>query len=391
MAALALLGGAIWWHWRQTHPQRPHPAAPLPASIPKTQAPLEQPNPFGAALSPSKAMANAGEKSVEVCGIGKVVWDTEGELTTKSLEAKSEENLARWQTSLLKSDDPRARAVGLLIDSRFNGPPAVESLVQLTEETHDPVVYAIALNACTHHVASTLSDLQPASCGQISATGWTAIDSDNAAAWMTLASIARSANDMIQENEAFARAAKATAFDGYNWSLFGFAEPEMPRDLNPLERYELSIYMVGIEAAMSSTHLTTASRHCSSDAIHDEGTRSQCDQVADLLVTKGSTLLDLGIGTAIGARVGWPKSRVAELTEQKEAFQQAERQQSEPDKGENFFSCANAARRNLFLHEWAQLGELGAAHEIIDRSGESISDLALKYRDFIYKLQHASP
>jgi hypothetical protein len=161
----------------------------------------------------------------------------------------------------------------------------------------------------------------------------------------------------------------------------------MPRGLNPLEQSSLSIRMVGIEAAMNTTTLSTASKHCSVEAVRDEQTRGQCAQLADLLVTKGTTVLDLAIGTAIGARAGWPKSRIAELTQQQEAFLQAEMQQAG---SEQSLACDNAARQNRFFHDWAQLGELGAARELISRSGETIADLAQKYRDFRENL-HTSP
>jgi hypothetical protein len=49
--------------------------------------------------------------------------------------------------------------------------------------------------------------------------------------------------------------------------------------------------LIGVEAALRSPGI--ASRHGSSDAMKDGTVRQQCDSVAELLVTKGTNLLDL--------------------------------------------------------------------------------------------------
>jgi hypothetical protein len=394
LTVLGLLVGTILWLWPQADQPSRQAATPA-ASTPKTRLQPVEPNPFFPSATPATAVPGGTEKILEICGVGRVAPETADQVE-KSLEATSERNAARWQAALLNSDDPRARAVGLFIEDLADGnmaratrsQPAIDSLVQLTEETHDPAAYAIALMACSHHAGSTPQDALPASCGQISAAGWTTIDSGNAASWLALAAIARTDKDVAKENAAFAQAAKATAFEAYNWSLFGFAEAAMPRDLNPLERSSLSIRMVGIEAAVSTTTLNTASKHCSAEAVRDEETRGQCEQLANLLVTKGTNVLELAMGTAIGTRVEWPKSRIAELTQQKEAFLQAEMLPAGPELA---LACDTVARQNRFFHDWAQQGELGAVREIIGRSGESIADWAQKYRDFRDNLQHTNP
>jgi hypothetical protein len=49
--------------------------------------------------------------------------------------------------------------------------------------------------------------------------------------------------------------------------------------------------------------------------MQDAQLRQQCDALAQLLVSKATTLLDLGLGIAVGARAGWPQMRVASVPE----------------------------------------------------------------------------
>ncbi|HEY4973854.1 MAG TPA: hypothetical protein VII41_09615 [Steroidobacteraceae bacterium] len=39
-------------------------------------------------------------------------------------------------------------------------------------------------------------------------------------------------------------------------------------------------------------------------------------------------------------------------------------------------------RGNVYMSQWARLGELGAARDSLERSGETVPDLARKQRDF---------
>jgi hypothetical protein len=376
----------FWWRNNQAPTQLLTPSITSPSALAAVQPP-----------APSKPAAiNKPVKTIEVCGFGKVTLDdSSSAVVGAEIEARIAKDVIRWHSALLNSGDVRARAAGLFIDSKFDGdsvrttpsPQSLHSLVQLAQETHDPAVYATALAACNGlKVASPGS-----SCEQISLQGWTKLDAGNAAPWLELAGAARAANDVATESAAFAQAVKATKVDGYNWSLFGFAEPDLPSDITPFERYQLSIQMIGIEAAMYSPQMPAsfASRHCSADGVRNEIVRSQCSQLAELFVTKGTTVLEFAVGTSIGARTGWPEARVAALKEEKEALEAAW-MQAEPDpaKPESEFSCEAAVRRNRFLHERAQLGEIAAARGAISLSGRTTAELAQSYREYLQRLIH---
>jgi hypothetical protein len=396
IAALAI---AVIFGFRLRHQHRPAVAKlPAPSEVP---APPQIPPvaPTTPIRTPPTSTAPHADKSIELCGVGTVPVDGPGAAKAGAdLDARAAKDMLRWRSALLNSSDVRARAVGLFIESRFDGnflrttalQQPLDSLVTLAEETKDPAVYAVALSACNNIGAPTLAG----NCEGISLKGWTKLEGENAAPWLELAGYARVVNDVVNENAAFAQAANAARVDAYSWSLFGFAEADIPSDVTPLERYELSIQMMGIETAMYSpqTPTVSASKHCSADGVRNELVRSQCSRLAELFVTKGTTVLDLIVGTSIGARIGWSQARVAALKEEKEALE-AVGMQAEPDpaKPDSAFSCEASVRRNHYLHERAQLGEIAAAREAIGLSGRTNAELAQIYREYLDKLMRSAP
>jgi hypothetical protein len=299
-------------------------------------------------------------------------------LTTKARD--------RWLATLLDSDDTGARAAGLFLQGKLDASGLIQpmteqsrdALVQLAVGSGDPAVYAMAVYAC-----NTYSDAAPSgSCQQISLQHWSTIDADNAAPWLLLAGKARAANDAASEAAAFGRATASHKVDAYNFSLYSVTEPALPSDLTPLERWTLTIELIGIESATASLQNGIAARHCSADAMRDAQTRQQCSALAELLVNKGTTLLDLSIGTRIGARAGWPQARVTSLEDQRDALMQVGTQ-AESDGGGDMWSCESVRRGNAYMSQQAHLGELGALRDALEQSGKTVPELARKHRDWL--------
>ncbi len=120
--------------------------------------------------------------------------------------------------------------------------------------------------------------------------------------------------------------------------------------------------------------------------MSDDGIRRQCEALAELLVHKGTNLLDLSVGTNIGARAGWSQKIVAGLTEERDALLQAS-MQDQPGGNDAFWTCDGARRGNAYMNKWARIGELGAARESVERSGRSVSELAQMQRNFMEKIR----
>jgi hypothetical protein len=97
--------------------------------------------------------------------------------------------------------------------------------------------------------------------------------------------------------------------------------------------------------------------------------------LAELMVGKAATLLDLSVGKSLGARVGWPAERVDSLTQEMKASMWAINELTGMYPKQQW-SCDSVVRGNSQLEE---LGERGLARQAIERSGESVLELSRKY------------
>ena len=373
----------------------------LPSDLPSAAAPSQAPNRVHSALSaaikppvtvsgPSIGKTGDDTSTIEVCGKGKVTLGASDPLAAyRYIDALSKPAARHWLTALLDSDDYHARAAGLFLEGKitdgFVVKPMAEqtrdALVQLAVGTHDPAVYAIAVRACNAYLDPVMG-----ACEQISLREWARIDADNATPWLLLAGAARAKNNPAAEADAFNQAAKARRIDSYYDSLLAFTEAGLPTDAAPLDGWYLAVAVMGIEGATALPEYGLTSKHCSTQAMQDNNVRQQCGALAELLVTKGTTLLDVSIGATLGARVGWPKGRVDGLTQERDALTQTI-MQATPAGNDDLWTCNGAERGNAYVHQRVQLGELGSAREARERSGETAEELARRQREYIEKLQ----
>jgi hypothetical protein len=331
---------------------------------------------------------------VRICGYGKVSFNQSDPVAiAQYVGALTKEAGARWLSALQDSGNLRARVAGLLLAGKVTGSdptqPVVEqtldAVIQLAAGTTDPAVYAMAVSMCGKHSSTP----EHVACQRIASQRWVQIDPDNAVPWLLLAGKAREHHDSTAEADAFSHAASAHTVDSYSDSLYAFAEPEMPQDVTPLERSYLATEIIGVEAAVGSPQYAAASEHCSVDAMQDAEVHQQCEALAELLVTKGTTLLDLSLGKNIGARAGWTSERVNGLTQELHALIQVIMQVT-PSDNENPWSCDNVHRSNAYVAQRARLGEIGAARDALDRSRETVQALAQKQMHFIENIQRTA-
>jgi hypothetical protein len=369
---------------------RSRAAAEVPA--PATRAQPSDAAPDTSSIAGVLASRTDDGRSVEVCGFGKVPMEKSDLFGTgKIVNALAQKAQARWQSALLNSDDSRARAVGLLVEAtpdfgRAAGEsPSAElardSLIQLATGTADPAIYAMATALCTRADGGTASD----SCAPISAQQWANIDPDNAVPWLMVAGKARAANDAAGAADALGRAAAAHKSDGYNWSLLSYAQPEMPADVTPTEQYLLATRMIGYEAAWSMPQYPLATKLCTPESVADDSERRNCGALAELLVSHGTTLIDLSVGASIGSHVGWPSERLDPLRQERNALMQVLVEPMAPDYSDQW-DCNHVRIGNELLKQIARLGELGAAREALERSGATIEELAQRHAEFVEKI-----
>jgi hypothetical protein len=332
-----------------------------------------------------------GPRKVEICGFGKVELDpTDPMAASLYVGERTEKTAQKWLSTLMNNDDYRARAAGLFLEGKIGGVPRIlpmteqarDGLVQLAVGTADPAVYATALYAC----GAGFSDPGNAACRQISADGWARREPDNAVPWLLLAGQARDKHDVAAEAQAFSRAAKASMSDSYVYSMYTFAEPELPSDLTPVQLSYLAVEVIGIEAATGQTEFLAASKHCSTEAMRDSSVRQQCSSLAELWVTRGTTLLDFGIGISIGARAGWPAQKVNDLKMERDALMQLITERG-PANNDDTWTCDAVQRVNAHVSRMARMGEMGAVRDELERSGETVRELAQKWADHMEKIR----
>jgi len=349
----------------------------MPAASPPVGAPH--------ANNPPPRANNTG--TLEVCGYGQVPIDKNDDgAIFQHVGGLTKGAGTRWLSALQNSGDLRARVAGLLLEGKVTGgdslrpvaEQALNEVVQLATGTGDPAVYAMALSMCDKSAASDADG----ACRQLSLQRWMRMDPDNAVPWLLLAGKARARHDSAAEADAFSHAAAAHTINSYSDSVFAFAEQELPQDVTPLERSYLALEVIGVEAAIGLPQYGVANRHCSSDAMQDSTSRQQCDSLATLLVTKGTNLLDLGVGKSIGARVGWSNERIKELVLEQHALQQAIMQQTSSD-NDKLWTCDAVSRVNAYVVQRVRLGELGAARDVLERSGEPLEAMAQKYTQYL--------
>jgi hypothetical protein len=363
-----------------------------PAGVPAASHPASHPSDtqHGSGSVPG-AEASNGTGTVEVCGYRPVPIDRNDATSVfQQVGALTKDAGRRWLSALENSDDLRARVVGLLLEGKVTGGEALQPIaeqtrdevVQLAAGTGDPAVYAMALSMCGKSAATDAGS----ACRQLSLQHWARMDPDNAVPWLLLAGTARARHDDAAEADAFSHAAASHNIDSYSDSVFAFAEPQLPQDVTPLERAYLAAEVIGVEAAIGLPQYSVASQHCSSDAMQEGIVREQCDSVAELLVSKGNNLLDLGVGKAIGARAGWSSKRVDQLSQEQHALMQALIQQT-PSDNDTLWTCDAVSRLNAYMVQRVRLGELGATRELLERSGETVEVMAQRYTQYLDKLK----
>jgi hypothetical protein len=71
--------------------------------------------------------------------------------------------------------------------------------------------------------------------------------------------------------------------------------------------------VIGIQSAWFLDSYQTLTQFCRPESLVDANRRQTCSDMAEVMVGHSDTLLDQGIGAAIGQRSGWPLARVESL------------------------------------------------------------------------------
>ncbi len=261
--------------------------------------------------------------------------------------------LERWLGAMQASADERQRAAGWLIAMPSDGETMRDRLATLAATSTDPAVQAYAQRACR-------SDSQVSSaCLALPADAWVRTEPDNAAAWLALAADGRA--DAAAQAEARRRAAQASRFDAHMARLPLLAAAAQPAGLQPGDWLAMA---AALGRSRGDWLVTEALRtHCVAVLPQESGPRDDCTAIAELLLQQAQTLPDLQQARELGARLGWPASRLQELRDQEAQLAGVWRRLTEVDDPRD---CASLSAAATVLRAVDQAGEVPAMRRALD-------------------------
>ena len=264
-AVIALVSLVLVVTWRMTPVQDPVSivASPLPVAppLPVRDLAVAQSKPAaGTANTTTRAKASvaaapAERTEVEVCGFGTVVLRPDDPYPFQGIPvALREAALDTAEALMLASDDIQVRAAALWIGMQRGKRDAhgrVEKMARLAVGSQDPVVYALAVQACKGWAADDYG-----ACSLISRAQWAQLDPDNAVPWLELAAEARQNNEPDVEEQAMRMATHARHINTREGMLPTLVDRALGSNVTPLQRTLALSESWSAQAAWTVSHAT---------------------------------------------------------------------------------------------------------------------------------------
>jgi hypothetical protein len=249
---------------------------------------------------------------------------------------------------------------------------ARESLARFAATTPDPAAYALAYRMCGS------GRLRDGACGMLSAEQWARLDPGNAVPWQEVFAAAQARKDSAAANEALHRIATSRRSDQRFFDLPGLVVEAAPQD-DGLRNgvFMLAVEAIGIQAAWSLPAYQPLVSACKRDMLRDSNRRQTCEAIAELMAEKSDTLLERGLGGAVGRQLGWPEERVERMRAELQAFANSTYAGIEPREA---MGCEAIKRLTDDVRHKARLGEVGAMRDWLAHEAPPADELLRRYR-----------
>jgi hypothetical protein len=349
-ALLALVAAALlWWLLRSGPEAGPQAAGPALAASASASSPFNGEiagSPLGPASAPpvlasevkaqSTAVSDAGAAGAgtlalnsapthwDLCGVGKVPIPAEPPLSAASAAERAAFEKA-WGTGGIPPELPRhwgedavasllARTIASLpqrgpraqaLANYLAEPSATRALLQQAERGGEAVVARWAVAACAR------GDVEP--CAARAAHAWVRADPQNAAAWAELLQ-----GDPVAEREALAGLTASKQYNLYDQWITVELLAAMPRD-TPEYLQKGLVFKVSLDTAVTHSNGFGVMRRCFPKPPTGQ-LPPWCGPLVELMATQGDSHMARSLGVRLGARLGWPESRVKVLQAEIDRF-----------------------------------------------------------------------
>jgi hypothetical protein len=344
-------------------------AAAAGSLVRRTAGPAD---PFDPTARWAQFTGSPGPGEVAYCGFGVAAKDSPtAKALARQAAAHTEAAADRLFASMRASPDPRARAAAQLA---LNDRDALADTARLTS---DPTVYALALQACDRGA----TDARTANCSFLTAAQMARLDPHNVVPWLRVATEALSRGDLGGVAEATYRASLARESRLREYAFAELALTAIPPDWPPRDVMLASAKVLEIHASLALPSYLAVVRHCAKENMHDSNLQQTCSRLAQVLTTRGDSLVDYAIGRRLGERAGWPAQAVEAHHARLEAFMHT---QTDGDTLASSMAqatdCKSLRRgvRLAFAH--AHHGERAFAEAELARSGVGEAEILRRYR-----------
>jgi hypothetical protein len=235
-----------------------------------------------------------------------------------------------------------------------------DELARMAASSSDARLYRLALKVC--HGAAQAGG---GACQLLSIDQWARLDPSNAAPWLHMAERARDEQNASALAEALHHVAKAQRSDaGYGLLAGTVAAHVPPSDAYAQPALRLMVEALKVEPAWGLDGLHAVVAHCSDDALRDANRRLACSDIAEVLATRSTSMLENRIGLRLARRVGWPEARVAALQAESDALLKAVPHDVPAGAGAD---CTAVRHTIADVREIGAYGEVGAARRRAER------------------------
>ncbi len=325
------LGLLAWWWAGAERPAEPAPPTAADAlasaalrAVAEAGAMADTASAAASALPASSPASRADAGQDPTCPASwKALAGLSGDVIERAFRRARPAALQRASALLVASPDPFERLVGQLLADRARRPdeaPSPEAFLALVSEAltgRDARITGLAAQLCANPSVEA-----PAACSSLTPQQWATVDPDNVQPWLAMAARAQDSGDTATVREAMARAAQAQRNRLASTDLVQIARSPALQALAPADRQVLVIDLMGVGVALTAAGTIDVSRLCPTGSM-GPGREAQCSAVAGLLVDQGESLLQRGVGIAIGRRTGWDAEQVAALDAENKAMMEA--------------------------------------------------------------------